>query len=357
MTSQSFDQAKAEAFGGKMIDILNGAALALMASIGHRTRLFDVLAGKHGQTSQSLADSAGLQERYVREWLGAMVTGKIVDYDPGSRTFSLSPEHAAFLTRAAGTDNLATYGQFVSLLGNVEDQVVDSFQRGGGVPYSSFPKFQQVMAEISGMVHDASLVEVILPLVPGLVDQLRKGIDVADVGCGQGHAINLMAAAFPNSHFAGYDFSAEGIAAGRAEAAQKGLANASFELLDAAALDVQGRFHLVVTFDAIHDQASPARVLSNIATALKPEGVYLMVDEGGSSELHENMEFPIAPLLYTFSTMHCMTVSLAQGGDGLGAMWGEQKAIHMLKEAGFRSVTLEKVECDIENNYYIARKS
>jgi len=200
-------------FAERMTRMLNEAALALMVSVGHRTGLFDVMAAMPEATSAEIASGAALDERYVREWLAAMTTGGIVKHDGAMGTFSLPADHAAWLTRSAGPDNLAIQAQYIGLLALVEDQIVDCFRRGGGVPYSAFPKFQALMAEDSGAAHDASLIGVTLPLVPGLVDRLRDGIDVADVGCGSGHAVNLMADAFPRSRFVGFDLSDTGLAA------------------------------------------------------------------------------------------------------------------------------------------------
>jgi SAM-dependent methyltransferase len=197
----------------------------------------------------------------------------------------------------------------------------------------------------------------IMPLVPGLVERLEEGIDVLDVGCGSGRALNLMARSFPNSRFVGYDLSDETIARARAEAKEHGSANARFEVKDAAALDEEASYDLITTFDAVHDQADPAAVLKGIANALREYGVYLMQDIAGSSHHHNNLDHPIGPFLYTISCMHCMTVSLAQGGAGLGAMWGEEKAKEMLEEAGFKEVKIEQLPHDFQNYYYIATKS
>jgi len=356
MTTETIDQAKAEAFGGQMVGILNGGILAFMTSIGHRTGLFDKMAELPPSTSQQIADATGLNERYIREWLGAMVTGRIIEYDPSNKTYRLPPEHAVSITRAAGPNNLAAFLQFAALMGNVEDQIVECFRKGSGVPYSAYPAFQRMMAEESAQVFDATLIDVTLPLVPGLIERLKAGIDVADVGCGQGHAINLMAKAFPNSRFTGYDFSREGISAGKSEAKQLGLTNARFEEKDAAQLNETAKYDLITVFDAIHDQAQPRKVLANISRALKPDGVFLCVDIQASSNLEENMEHPLAPMLYGVSTMHCMTVSLALNGEGLGTVWGEQKARELLTEAGFTQIDVEHVEGDILNAYYICRK-
>ncbi len=356
MTTVDLDAAKMEAFGGQMMAILNGGSLALMLSIGHRTGLLDTMAGLRPSTSEEIAQAAGLNERYVREWLGALTTGRIVEYDPGTQRYVLPAEHVGMLTRAAGPNNMATFAQFISLFGDVESDVVEAFRQGGGVPYSRFPRFQNLMAELSADVFDATLLESTLPLVPGLSERLTDGIDAADVGCGSGHAIALMAEAFPKSRFTGFDFSDEGLAAGRAEAASKGLSNATFEAKDVATLSGPARFDLVTAFDSIHDQARPDRVLAGIAEMLRPGGSILCVDIAASSNLEENLDNPVAPMFYSGSAMHCMTVSLALGGIGLGTMWGEQKAHEMMREAGFTSIQTARVEGDFFNNYYIATK-
>jgi SAM-dependent methyltransferase len=356
MTTPTLDQAKTEAFAGQMLNTLTGGAISLLISVGHRTELFDRLAALPPSTSQEIANAAGLNERYVREWLAAMTTWGITEYDPSNRTYKLPPEHAASLTRAAGPGNLATMSQFVALFGNVEDQLVDAFRKGGGVPYSEFRRFQELMAEESAQIVDATLLQGTLPLVPGLGERLEKGIDVLDVGCGQGHAINVMARAYPNSRFTGYDFSAEGVAAGAAEAKAMGLSNARFVQQDVAAFDEKEAYDFITAFDAIHDQAQPRRVVANIARALRPGGIFLMVDIAGSSHLEKNIGNPMAPFMYAASTLHCMTVSLALGGEGLGTMWGEELARQLLSDAGFTSVETKSIEGDIMNAYYICRK-
>ncbi len=355
MATQVLDEVQKEAFAERMLGIWNDAFLALMISIGHQTRLFDTMADLRPSTSEEIARAADLNERYVREWLSAMVTGRIVDYDPATRMYALSPERAVSLTRKAGLDNMAFFTQYVSMVGSVEQQVVECFHKGGGVPYSAYPRFQELHAEESGPLFDALLIDVILPLAPGLVDRLERGGKVLDVGCGAGHAINVMAKAFPTSRFAGYDFSETGIAAGRAEAARLGLTNVRFAVKDAALLEEPGRYDLITAFNAIHDQAHPRAVLRAIRDALRSDGVFLMQDIAASSNLHENLDHPLGPTFYTASTMLCMTTSLAYGGEGLGTMWGEQLARELLAEAGFAHVVVEQISSDPFNNYYVAR--
>lgn len=357
MTLQMLDQDKAAAFAERMLDIINSGAIALMTSIGHRTGLFDTLAELPPSTSQQIADASGLNERYVREWLGAMVTGRIVDYDPVTEAYSLPPEYAAFLTRSASPNNIAVIVQFIPLLATVEDQVIECFYKGGGVPYSAYKRFHQVMAEDSGQTVVAALEENILPLIPYLTEALEKGIDVLDVGCGSGRAINKMAKRFPNSRFKGYDFSEEAIATAQSEASERGLTNIQFQVKDAAKLDEVEQYDLICTFDSVHDQAKPDLMLRGIQQALRPNGTYLMQDIRASSNVHGNLDHPVAPYLYTVSCLHCMTVSLAANGMGLGAVWGEEKALEMLAEAGFTSVEIKRLEHDFVNNYYIVKKN
>ena len=353
------DPAKAEAFAGRLVAALNEGALCLMVSVGHRTGLFDVMRGSPPVTSQELAARAELNERYVREWLGAMVAARVVTIDPATDRFSLPAEHAAFLTRAALADNLAVFTQYVAVMGGVEDDIVECFRQGGGVPYDRFRRFHEVMAEDSGQSVLSSLDTHILPLVPGLMERLANGIRVLDVGCGRGRIMNKLAALYPRSSFTGMDLSAEAIAFARDEAARGSLANSHFTATDLSNFDetaVPQSFDFITTFDAIHDQAKPLNVLKGIHRALKPEGVYLMQDISGTSHMERDIDHPIGTFLYTISCLHCMTVSLAQGGEGLGAMWGEEKTREYLQRAGFRSITTHRLAHDIQNNWYVVTK-
>lgn len=357
MTTIDLDDARLAAFGERIGGLLNDAFLALPISVGHQTGLFDVMATLPPSTSVDIAEAANLDERYVRELLGALTTGGITTYDPDLRTYVLPPEHAAFLTRAAGVNNLGSITQYVAMLGAVEQDIVRCVREGGGVPYDRFPTFHRIMAEESKTTIDATLLTGTLDLVRRLRERLETGIDVADVGCGSGYAINVLARAFPNSRFTGFDLSDEAVATARAQAAEWGLANATFEVRDAAELGVTEAFDFVTTFDAVHDQADPAAVLRGISDSLRPDGVYLCVDIAASSHLEDNLDHPLAPLIYTISAFHCMTVSLALGGAGLGAAWGEQTALAMLADAGFATVDPQRVEGDIINVFYVARKA
>jgi len=355
----TFDSAKASAFAERLLTTLNDGALCLMISVGHRTGLLDAMRDLEPSTPAEIATKAGLNERYVREWLGAMVTGRIVDVNASTKRFSLPPEHAAFLSRPAGADNLAVFAQYIPLLGSVEDNIVECFKKGGGVPYSKFPRFHAVMAEDSGQSVLSSLELHIVPLVPQLAQRLSAGIQMLDVGCGRGRIINRLADLYPKSRFTGIDLSSEAILSAWEEAADKKLRNIEFIVADLSQFDKTAEaeaFDLVTTFDAIHDQAKPLNVLRGIYRTLRPDGFYLMQDIKGSSHIHNNLDHPLGPLLYTISCMHCMTVSLAQNGEGLGAMWGEEKTREYLTKASFRAVEKHELSHDIQNNWYVVRK-
>ncbi|MCC7147236.1 MAG: class I SAM-dependent methyltransferase [Phycisphaeraceae bacterium] len=351
----AMDLEKKQAMTQRLLGMINDASLTMMISIGHRTGLFDVLAEMPAATTRQIAAAAELSERYVREWLGAMVTGRVIVYDPMTQTYALPKEHAAVLTRAAKGDNLAGTMQWMAVLGSVESEVVEKFRRGGGVCYEHFHRFHDVMAGESDLTVVGGLRDHILPLEPGLMKKLELGIEVLEIGCGQGHAMLLLARMFPRSRFRGYDLCAEPIEKAKMAAMEQGLTNLTFEVRDVTTMDELGRYDLVLAFDVIHDQKDPAGVLRAVRGALREGGVFLMQDIAASSLLENNMDHPLGPFFYTISTMHCMTVSLAQGGAGLGTCWGRELAQQMLGEAGFRKVRIEQLPHDMINDYYVAK--
>jgi SAM-dependent methyltransferase len=325
-------------FQDYLTDTLNKGMLAVMLSIGHRTKLFDIISSlSNPSTSEEIALQAKLNERYVREWLGAMVVSRVIEYDPAHKTYWLDKEKMKSLTRASGSYNFAASMQWIPILAQVEDNIVKCFQKGGGVQYDSFKRFHEVMAEESAQTVVAGLFDFIIPLVPGLEENLMRGISVLDIGCGSGHAINTMATRFPNSRFVGYDISEEAINKARTDGRQLGNKNVSFDVNDVSNPQVMKTdFDLIVAFDAIHDQRDPTNVLKNIASIIKPAGgIFLMQDILGSSSLEKNINHPLGPFLYTISCMHCMSVSLAQNGAGLGAMWGKEREDTSLRHSFF----------------------
>jgi 2-polyprenyl-3-methyl-5-hydroxy-6-metoxy-1,4-benzoquinol methylase len=329
--------------------------LSFMVDIGHRTGLFDA-ATQGPATSQELADRTNLQERYVREWLGAVVTGGIFDYDAATTTYSLPPVHAACLT-GRGAGNVAPLSGFIAHMGTHLPGIVTAFKEGGGVPYSAFrPEFTDIMDAGSRLGFDGALVDGVVPLARGVADELRAGARVADIGCGTGHALVVLAKAFPASTFVGYDLAKDAIDKARAEAEAEGLANVSYEVADIGALTPDQPFDLVTTFDCIHDLVDPVGVLARVFDILRPGGTYLMVEPRVSSNLEDNVGNPMAPVVYSVSTLHCLTVSLAEGGAGLGTAFGEQKALELLTDAGFDGLSVHAHPADPMDGVFVAHK-
>jgi SAM-dependent methyltransferase len=349
------DQAAVEAFAERLFELYGSGMVTLMVDLAHRTGLWEA-AAQGPATSEQLAERAGLTERYVRECLGSLVTAGIIRFCPATRTYELPPEHAAVLV-GPGSSNLAPVSQVVSLLAPHVPAVARVAREGGGVPYEAFrPAFTEVMDAMSRGLLDGQLMTGILPSTGALVEQLAAGTRVADIGCGTGHSTNLLARAFPRSHFVGYDLSTDAIEQARCEAAAYGLGNVQFEVLDVVALPTSPPLGAVFAFDSIHDQVDPAGVLARAFAALEPGGVFVMMDIKAHSALQDNLDNPFAPLLYAVSTLHCMTVSLAGGGAALGTVWGEELARSMLSSAGFVDVEVSDVPDDPLDALYVARK-
>lgn len=335
--ADQIDIKRAQAFARRVFGFYTGGILSLLIHLGYKTGLFDAAARGAG-TSAEIAARAGLDERYVREWLNGLTTAGVFTYDLAAGTYALPPEHAICLT-GDNRLNVAPVSGFIPHLAKVAPRVMEAFRHGGGVPYSEFrPEFTELMDDAWRRIYDDALLEGFLPRVPGLPERLDVGVQVADIGCGTGHAINLMARAYPRSTFVGYEIAPDALAQAAAEAAAMGLANARFAVLDVTRLPAEPKVDVIFAFDTIHDQADPATVLRRACAALAPGGVFVMVDVKGASDVQEDTRNPFAPFYYGVSVMHCMTVSLAQGGAGLGTMWGEKVARRMLAEAGFRQV-------------------
>lgn len=349
-----FDATKAESFAGKMVEIINHGALGAMISIGHRTNLFDVMSTLEASSSQEIASYAGLNERYVREWLAALSSGGVISFDPESNTFSLPQEHATFLIKKANEKNMSAIASMLPVWSSVEDQLVDCFFNGGGVPYQEYRRFHEVMGDLSQANAGANFVNIVLSEHQELTQKLNEGIRILDVGCGDGQVTISLAKEFPNSTFIGIDLCEGPISTAQLAAEKLGLQNIQFINKDILQYQPEYGFDLITAFDVIHDLAFPDQVLDRIKSWLADNAVFMMMDINASSELKNNLAHPFAPFLYTASTMHCMTVSLSQGGMGLGTVWGKELALEMLKKAGFAKMEVENFEHDIMNNYYFS---
>lgn len=303
------DAQAAEEFAGRLLQLYTGATLTCLIEIGRRTGLWDAVAVGPA-TSQDVATRAGLTERYVREWLGAMATGGVVEYEPATGRYRLPRAHAACLT-GDGVDNLAPLAYLAVVLAAHVPAVGEAFRSGGGVPYAAYlPELHDVMEALWGPVYDTILVDHVLPLAPGLAQKLAAGARAADVACGTGRALVVTEA-----------------------------------------------FDAVFVFNAVHDQADPAAVLRRIHDALAPDGVLVMSEPRLSSNLGDNLGNPLAPFVHAVSTLHCLTVSLAAGGAGLGAAFGEQGARRLLADAGFGDVAVHDAPGDPGNAVFVTRRA
>ena len=366
MTSSA--TARRAEFSRKMTDILNFGAVNLAMAIGYRTGLFDVMDTLDSPAPLAMiADKSGLNARYIEEWLAVMVCGEVVvltvDADSGDTLYHLPREHGDLLTRRAGNSNLGVYTQEIPLLTTCAmDAVVARFADGEGVGYDTYPKFQAFMSQLANAKHRKVLIDQFLPTVDDgrIVRDLRAGIRVADVGCGEGIALMLMAAAFPRSEFVGIDIGTAVIQSAGAAARRQGLKNLTFRRLDAAALPQNAAlaqsFDYITAFDAIHDQSRPLAALQGICSILKPKGRFSMIDIAASSRLQDNRNHAMGAFLYTVSLLHCLPVGLVDRGTGLGMMWGRQKAVAFLEEAGFENVQVLDIPNDPFNLHFFCRR-
>jgi SAM-dependent methyltransferase len=340
------DRQRIAEFLDRFVGYASGATTIGLLAVADRSGLLGWL-GEHGSgTVEEAAEGAGLESRYVREILSGLAAAGAVEYDPDGAVFALPPEHALFLADESSPYFMGGWFDMVpSAIGQI-DGVAHATRNGGGVGFEAFGD-----AMIRGIDRGNSpsqkvfLVDRWLPAVPGLIDQLESGIRVADVGCGSGTAAILMAKAFPRSEVTGFDVSEESliVARGRAESTD----NVTFENSAADSIPLDPAFHLITTFDVVHDLVDPLAALTRIREALAVGGRYLMMEPNTSSRLENNLNDRGA-LLYGISALHCMTQTLAAGGEGLGAAWGWELAEDYARRAGFSS--FERLE-DIENKF------
>jgi len=358
---------KRQPFSKTMTDILNYGSLNLAMAIGYRTRLFDFMDESDSPQSVSeIAEKANLNKRYIKEWLGIMVCGRIIELSVdqnGKEFFHLPKQHGDLLTRRAGNSNLGVYTQEIPLLTqSAMEHVVQGFTTGDGVDYHHYPKFQVFMSQLANAKHARVLVKEFLPAVDAgkILKKMKSGIRVCDLGCAEGIALILMAEAFPESDFLGIDISDEAIETAEASAKEKDLENVKFIKIDATGLKdnqkLRSSFDYVTAFDAIHDQTQPLESLRSIHSILKPGGYFSMIDIAASSHLSQNKEHPMGAFLYTVSLMHCMPVGMVNGGTGLGMMWGREKAVQMLEQAGFKKIEVQEIPNDSFNLHFFCRK-
>jgi 2-polyprenyl-3-methyl-5-hydroxy-6-metoxy-1,4-benzoquinol methylase len=335
----TFDEAKMGAFVGKVLGDTSATTTVVLASIGDRLGLFKDLAANGPATSGELAARTATNERYIREWLGAMQSAGYLEYDPASQRFTLPLEHQPILAQESGPVFFGGIHQMVFGMAAPMDKLIAAFKQGGGVPQTAYSdSMWQGMERFTNGWFENMLVQQWLPEMPEVRAKLKHGANLADVGCGRGYGVVKMAQEFPNSRFVGYDQFAPSIAIATDRAQAAAIANRTrFQQLDVAA-GLPEQYDIVTTFDVIHDSADPLRLLRAIRQGLKPDGTYICLEVNCSDKLEQNTG-PLSALWYGLSTLYCMTTSLADGGAGLGAMGvPESKMRELCAEAGFSSV-------------------
>ena len=313
-------------FMAQAFEWLRGSYVMLALDVGIRSGLLDVLRRIERGTADEVAEAGGLSERHVREWLSLMATVGVVGYEATTGVFTAAP---GFLTATLPPGPPPIVG--FALLAPA---IADTVKNGGGVGYEAFGDgFVDRLDGSSRMTTDMFLLDAWVPAVDGLSAALSRGASVAEIGCGTGHALNVLAREFPASTYVGFDINVEALRRAEAEAKEWNLPNVRFERRDVVSLP-DPPFDVVLAFDCVHDQAHPRQVLSEVHRVLAPDGLFVMIEPRSSSNLEDNIDDPRATFLYMMSLFHCMQVSLAQGGEGLGTAWGEDRARRMLDDAG-----------------------
>ena len=309
---------------------LRGGYVMLAIEAGYRSGALDALRSTGRGTAAEIATAGSLSERHVLEWLSLLATSGLVRYEPESKVFSAAPG----LLAAPLPPNPPPFGLFARLM----PDIVETMRSGGGLGYD---RYDDLMCSGAGSaVADRFLLDAWVPSVDGLADRLTSGASVAEIGCGEGHATNLLARQFPASTFIGFDVSPQAVARAVAEREAWRLSNARFEVRDVTELPADGHYDVVLAIDCIHDQAHPGRVLAEARRCIADDGVLVMIEPRASSKLEENIGQPMSTAAYAMSLFHCMQVSLAGGGEGLGTAWGRERAVALLADSGFRTVAV-----------------
>jgi ubiquinone/menaquinone biosynthesis C-methylase UbiE len=333
---QDMDKERVKAFSEKVFRDMAGAMTAGLGFVGVKTGLFRVMSGKGPMTLEQVVATAGLQSRYVEEWLKGMVCAGYLDFDPPAETYCLPDEHA-FLLSSEDTDHYMG-GLFcmAPVMLRVAPRVAVAFKQGGGVPFEDYGADGiEALDLVNRGQYEERFAAYWLKSLPEVVERLERGGRILDVGCGVGRVALTLASAFPKTEIVGLDLDRESIRQAGAAARSRKLGNrVQFLAQRLGEFDPGDKFDLVTACDAIHDFAAPVETLKQMRAVLKPDGVLLAVEPKAADRLEDNRN-PIATMYYGFSVFHCMTQSLAHGGPGLGTCMGPARTRALMREAGF----------------------
>jgi len=338
---EDVDESKLEELQGKVITDVAGAQGLLMAYLGDQLDLYSALAEITPATSQELAKSTGIKERYLREWLSANVAGGYIEYDPALQKFSMTPEQA--IVFAAEGNPHCMQGFFQAVVSGYTDvpKAIEAIRIGEGLPWGDHSECLFCGTErFFRPMYAANLIDSWIPALDGVKEKLESGAKVADVGCGHGSSTIIMAQAFPKSTFHGFDFHGPSIEHAREHARAAGVAsNTIFEVTTAKEYPGEG-YDLVAVFDALHDMGDPVGATKHVASTLAEGGTFMLVEPFAEDNLEDNSH-PLGQIYYSFSTTVCVPNSLSQEvGLALGAQAGEKRLTQVLNEGGLEHVRL-----------------
>lgn len=330
------DPNKLEAFMGKMAGDMGAAMSASLVVLGDRLGLYKTLAKTGPSTSADLAAKAGVNERNLREWLAAQAASGYVDYDPATSKYALNDEQAAIFADEDGPAFMAGGFDVISAMFQDEPKVAEAFKTGKGVGWHEHcPCLFRGTERFFRPGYNANLVGAWIPALDGVEARLKAGVTVADIGCGHGASTVVMAKAFPNSRFVGFDYHRPSVERAREVAREEGVDDrVSFET--ASAKDFPGEdYGFVTIFDALHDMGDPVGAARHIKNSLSADGTFMLVEPNAHDELTDNLH-PLGRIFYSASTMICTPASMSQEvGLALGAQAGEARLKKVAQEAGF----------------------
>ena len=332
----SVNEAQLNEFLGRAVGDLGAAISSTLMLVGDKLGYYKALA-QQPMTPTQLAQYTGTHERYVREWLGNQAAGGYVDYDPDRGTYALNEVQALCLADPDGPVDIPGAYEIVEDTFHTLDRTLENFRSGKGMEWGEHHAclFHGTERFFRAGYH-AHLMTEWLPALDGVVAKLKAGAKVADVGCGHGASTTLMAKAFPNSEFVGYDYHAPSIDVASQRAREVGARNTHFETADATGY--RGRdFDLICFFDCLHDMGDPVGAAQHAHHALKRNGHCMLVEPFAGDSVEANLN-PVGRVYYGASSQICVPVSLARHGPALGAQAGEARLREVMAAGGFRSV-------------------
>jgi SAM-dependent methyltransferase len=333
----TLDETKLNAFVGRMLGDLGALTNSVLVHVGDQLGFYKALAASGPSESVALAKQTGTSERLVREWLSAQAAQGYVSYDAATKKFSLSPEQAMVFANEESPVFMAGFFDIAAGLFNDAPKIVNAFKSGRGLAWHEHNGCLFCGTErIFRPAYNHYLVNEWLPALDGVVAKLERGATIADVGCGHGTSTILMAQAFPNSKFVGYDYHPASILAAREAASNAGLADHLFFEIGAAKDFPSNNFDLVCFFDSLHDMGDPVGAAKHVAKTLAPDGTWLIVEPFAHDRLEDNLN-PIGALFYAASTAVCTPASMSQEvGLALGAQAGEARLREVVTQGGFK---------------------